>query len=161
MQGASIFGFTHSSHLNFSSKQWKIKQATNNPKQCPFHSICLTSSPLENHCGSTKSTVSRRLGGEFYRLLQIDSNIFLPGIYVLMISTFTTYCEAIGLFRNQNTGHTPRCLSWSNLWANKKRIKPGKRMFALIKLISSMQKSTSRWLWLGAVKHHSPVEKQI
>ena len=73
MQGASIFGFTHSSHLNFSSKQWKIKQATNNPKQCPFHSICLTSSPLENHCGSTKSTVSRRLGGG---VLQTSANWF-------------------------------------------------------------------------------------
>lgn len=63
MEGASIFGFTHSRHLNFSSKQWKTNQATNNPKQCPFHSICLTSSPSRKSLWINEVDRVSKIGG--------------------------------------------------------------------------------------------------
>ena len=73
MQGASIFGFTHSRHLNFSSKQWKINQATNNQKQCPFHSICLTSSPSRKSLWINEVDRVSKIGGG---VLQTSANWF-------------------------------------------------------------------------------------
>ena len=55
-----FFWFTHSRHLSLSSNQWKIHQATNNPQQCPFHSICLTSSPSRKSVWINEPTVPRK-----------------------------------------------------------------------------------------------------
>ena len=55
-----FFWFTHSRHLSLSSNQWKIHQATNNPQQCPFHSICLTSSPSRKSVWINEPIVPRK-----------------------------------------------------------------------------------------------------
>lgn len=161
MEGASIFGFTHSRHLNFSSKQWKINQATNNPKQCPFHSICLTSSPSRKSLWINEVDRVSKIGGG---VLQTSANWFkyVPPRNICIDDQYL-YDILRGNWSFSQPEHWPHP-SLSELvkpLSQQKRIKSGMRMFALIKLISSMQKSTSRWLWLGAVKHHSPVEKQI